>query len=200
MNTNPRERSSLTEAVARVFGWLRNASKRIDKEYVMLPVAGSDPQYRERVYCYELYHHLRTRWDRRFPFSLCGEIDKRNHAHIRGKYLTNIKPDFLVHRLGWMDSTSNLLALEVKAANAKDTYLRTDLRKLTALRRKLTNAEHEPANYHHAILWIYGLPLEYWPDVRSKIFSKSTRDIKTSLIRCFLHEKAGKEATEVFWE
>jgi hypothetical protein len=167
---------------------------------MMLPVAGSDPQYRERVYCYELYHQTRCQWDPNFEFSLCGEIDKRNHEYVRGKHLHNIKPDFLIHRPGQMDSASNLLAIEVKPAVAYEEQMRADLRKLTALRRDLTNAHNEPANYNHAFFWIYGLPIEAWPGIRSEIFHKGTQDIDTSLIRCFIHEGPGRAITEVFWQ
>ena len=40
---------------------LREAGKRMDAHYFQLPVAGSEePVFRERVYCYELYHQLRN--------------------------------------------------------------------------------------------------------------------------------------------
>src|SRR5437867_7565620 len=107
------------EALIKVLDWLRRASQQVGEEYMMLPVAGADPQYRERVYCYELYHQWRCQWPTRFPYALSGETDKRKHAHVRGKYLDDIKPDFLVHEPGNMDPDSNLLAVEVKAANAK---------------------------------------------------------------------------------
>jgi len=187
-------------AVTRVVDWLRAASKKMGQEYMKLPVANSDPQYRERVYCYELYHHLRNEWTRSFPFSLCGEIDKRNHAYVHGKHLTNIKPDLLIHQLGWMDSFSNLLAIEVKAANAKYEDIRIDLRKLTALRQGLRGYRGKRANYNYAFFWIYDLCVDAWPDLRSKVFRKRQRDIDRRLIRCFIHERPGKSAIEVFWE
>ena len=167
---------------------------------MMLPVAGSDPQYRERVYCYELYHQLKCHWDSSFGFSICGEIDKRGHAYVRGKYLDNIKPDFLIHQPGKMDSTSNLLVIEVKPATANEEEMRKDLRKLTALRRDLTNGHGAPANYNYGVFWIYGLPVERWPEVRSRIFHEDTLDIDTGLIRCLIHERPGKAVTEACWQ
>src|SRR5882724_4375101 len=118
-----------------VIGWLVKASCLVDDVYMRLPVAGTDPQYRERVYCYELYHQWRCQWATRFPYTLSGETDKRKHVHVRGKHLDDIKPDFLVHEPGNMDPGSNLLAVEVKAANAKPANIVNDLQKLTALRR-----------------------------------------------------------------
>lgn len=39
---------------------LRKATANIPPEYFQLPIAGrEDPIYRERVYCYELYHQMR---------------------------------------------------------------------------------------------------------------------------------------------
>jgi len=35
---------------------LQDATAAIGREYFLLPIHGADPVYRERVYCYELYH------------------------------------------------------------------------------------------------------------------------------------------------
>jgi len=40
-------------------GKMADASARIAADYFQLPVADADSVYRERVYCYELYHQLR---------------------------------------------------------------------------------------------------------------------------------------------
>ncbi len=66
------------------------ATTAIGNDYMLLPIAGAPlPIYRERVYCYELYHQLRVEMDRNqervdFPYSLGGEIDKRAHPVMRG--------------------------------------------------------------------------------------------------------------------
>ncbi len=66
---------------------LKAASSKIEREYFLMPIAGSDNAiYRERVYCYELYHRLRELFDRKgFPFSLAGEVDKNGHIIIHPK-------------------------------------------------------------------------------------------------------------------
>ena len=48
------------------------ACRAIASDYMDLPVYGlEDPQYRERVYCYELYHQLRAFMPKAtFPYSL----------------------------------------------------------------------------------------------------------------------------------
>ena len=165
-----------------------------------LPIAGSDPQYRERVYCYELYHQLRCQWDPNFEFSLCGEIDKRGHAYVHGKHLDMITPDLLIHQPGDMNATSNLLVIEVKPANGRIKKMRKDLRKLTALRRDLKDADDAPANYNYALFWLFGLRREQWPQMRLKLLSKNMEDIDLSLLRCFIHEGPGAAAMEVPWD
>ena len=65
---------------------LRESCAYIDRDYFELPQAEADRVYRERVYCYELYHQMRCRWGR-FPYSLGGEIDKGGHPIFRdGSY------------------------------------------------------------------------------------------------------------------
>ncbi|MBX6312710.1 MAG: hypothetical protein IRY99_07320 [Isosphaeraceae bacterium] len=136
--------------------WLLRASCEVGQDYFQLPVAGlEEPQYRERVYCYELYHRWRTHWARHFPFSLAGEIDKQRHPLIRN--LT--KPDFLVHIPGQM---MNLLIVEVKPGNRDIAEMMKDLRTLTAFRREFGVGK----NYDAAYFWIYGLDSDGWNALR----------------------------------
>jgi hypothetical protein len=110
-----------------------------------------------------------------------------------------ITPDLLVHQPGYMNATSNLLAIEIKPANALYKEMRKDLRKLTALRRDLKDAYDAAANYNHALFWLFGLPREGWPEVRSELLRKDMEDIDISLLRCFIHEGPGAAAVEVVW-
>jgi hypothetical protein len=75
---------------------LSEASAAVHQNYFRLPVKGTSPAYRERVYCYELYHQMRLRWPYPcapdFPYWLNGEIDKRGNP----KFKKGV-PDFLVH-------------------------------------------------------------------------------------------------------
>ena len=103
-------------------------SKRL---FFQLPVAGQEnPIYRERVYCYELYHHWHNHWQDDFTFSLCGEIDKRGHQIVRRDDM----PDFLVHIPGEM---TNLLIVEVKSASARLHDIIEDLKKITWFRTEI---------------------------------------------------------------
>jgi hypothetical protein len=89
---------------------LIDAAEKIEPHYFQLPVAeGEEPKYRERVYCYELYHQLRCILGDNFQFQykLNGEVDKRGHPIFRKAK----KPDFIVHSPG--DMKHNLVVIEV---------------------------------------------------------------------------------------
>lgn len=170
-----------------VTGWLLCASSQVSSDYFQLPVAGKEePEYRERVYSYELYHRWRCHWPHDFRFSLSGEVDKLGNPLFRNQP----KPDFLVHIPGQM---TNLLIVEVKRQNADVDKMVKDLEKLTVFRRDY--------NYHAAYFWIYGLAASEWPQLRDKIKAKVLGEDKVdlSLITCFIHERAGIEATPVDW-
>lgn len=189
----------MDELIQNLVGWLREGSRLIGEGYMRLPVAGANPKYRERVYCYELYHQLRCQWPEDFLYTLCGEIDKRKHAYVRGDYLDNIKPDFLVHEPGYMHPDSNLLAIEVKPANAASEKIVADLQKLTALRKDLRNSRGERANYQHAIFWLYGGVPDEWKALTEQLKRSQFEGVDLTLIRCFVHERPGVSAAEVEW-
>ncbi len=124
---------------------LMKAIQNIDSHYFQLPVTDSDePIYRERVYCYELFHQLRCVLGDDFSYKLHGEVDKSNHPIIRD----DKKPDFIVHNPGNM---SNLVVIEVKPVTVKDKIakLREDIDKLKMF---ITSK----ASYYRAIMLIYG--------------------------------------------
>jgi len=184
----------MDKELAMVTDWLLCASSLVGREFIQLPVAGAEEQkYRERVYCYELYHRWRCHWPEGFPFSLSGEVDKAGHSLIR----ESPKPDFLVHIPGQM---TNLLIMEIKPKNADDTKMADDLVKLTHFRRDLKDRDNNPANYYEAYFWVYGLPIAEWLQLRSKIKKASDgKDVDYSLIKCFIHEQAGTKASQVDW-
>ena len=76
---------------------LQQSTAAIEAGYFQLRVAGGDaPIYRERVYCYELYHQMRLCWPKEgCPFVLNGEVDKGGHPILGPMGLGGI-PDFLV--------------------------------------------------------------------------------------------------------
>jgi hypothetical protein len=152
---------------------LGEAGRRIDSHYIRLDVAGCSKQiYRERVYCYELYHQLRCVLGDSSPYELNGEVDKAGHPIIQ-KALGAKKPDFIVHVQGEM--SRNLVVIEVKPITVKENL--DDLRKdLETLKGFL-----DEAHYSMAIMLIYGggdcdLPQE----IRSEL--EDSRDERILLV------------------
>jgi hypothetical protein len=102
---------------------LHQATAAIGAEYFLLPIHGADPVYRERVYCYELYHQMRRLWPVHSAYRLNGEVDKGGHPYFqndRGKP----KPDLLVHVPGGGD---NHAVIEVKSSRGHAKEIRKDL-------------------------------------------------------------------------
>jgi len=170
---------------------LSKATASIEVDYIQLPMHGrEDPIYRERVYCYELYHQLRVAWPSDFPFSLGGEVDKNGHPLFREEHLLKTKPDLLVHQPGNMDG--NLIVLEVKPVNARSSEIVKDLSTLTAFRRS--------ANYTSAIYLIYGNSERSFS--RLKNIAESTEqpgsvDLRT--IKLYWHSQHHEPATRFEW-
>lgn len=174
----------------RVTQWLIEATTAVPSDYIALPVAGVEGTvYRERVYCYELYHQWRQRWNAP-DYTLCGEIDKQGHPVIRSR----AKPDFLVHAQGTM---TNLLAIEVKPSNASVKKMVKDLRTLTHFRRRLG----EGSNYFAAYFVVYGLDNDGWRDLGLRIRNRvhEDEDISLDLIQPLIHIAPANAAQLTTW-
>lgn len=92
---------------------LQGATAAIGAEYFLLPIHGAGPVYRERVYCYELYHQMRLRWPPDSVYRLNGEVDKIGHPYFQDG--GEPKPDLLVHEPG---HGNNYAIIEVKSCEA----------------------------------------------------------------------------------
>jgi hypothetical protein len=172
----------------------QSATREIGPEYFQLPVAGrEDPIYRERVYCYELYHQMRQLWPADSHFTLSGEVDKVGHPLIRHNGLDNKKPDFLVHVPGVMHL--NFLVIEVKPINASGREIKKDLQTLTAFR--LYGA------YQRAILLFYGYFDHNIGDMITGLNEIADRDdrqtINKELIELWIHSDPGNDAQLIEW-
>lgn len=157
---------------------LREAIKNVDAHYFQLPIAGDDPTYRERVYCYELYHQLRCILGSGFPYKLHGEVDKRGHPIIRNSK----KPDFIIHKPGYME---NLVVIEVKPVTVRKdpSRLKKDFRTLKWFLDK------NNADYYRAIMLIYGSESGKLPNnIKEKI-----KDNIDKRILVFWHPKPNME-------
>jgi hypothetical protein len=112
--------------------------------YFKTPVAGQEEEiFRERIFCYELYHQLRCAFDAEsFGYWIGGELDKDRHPIIRG----DLKPDLVVHEPGDMDH--NLCVLEVKPITGADAGFKKDVATLTRFVTEFS--------YHSGILLVFG--------------------------------------------
>jgi hypothetical protein len=167
------------------------ATLRIGPDYFQLPVADADAAYRERVYCYELYHQLRCLWGN-FAFSLGGEVDKTGNPHFRDGPYARVKPDFLVHVPGNMDG--NLACIEVKPFARPAIEFARDLEKLSWFCRH--------AHYYRGIFLIYGTTpccLDSDAELQAKLREALVRgeDIDPNVIHIFHHRDSGLPAQSV---
>lgn len=166
---------------------LRKATANIDEMYFNLHIDGGDaPIFRERVYCYELYHQMRLLWPKTTNYFLNGEVDKSAHPILREIDANNAKPDLLVHTPGFMEG--NYAIIEVKHIYARKPGIIKDLKTLT----KFTNQ----VSYQRGIYLIYGNSHENEIMTRvSKAASESDIDIRKIELWC--HKEFGKEAVRI---
>jgi len=169
---------------------LKTATERIEQNYFNMPVTGKHaPIYRERVYCYELYHQLRCLWDdfSLKTFKLCGEVDKKSHPIITREF----KPDMIVHEPGTMD---NLAVIEVKSCDYDVNDYKYDLEKLIWF--------FDNASYSRGILLVYGKPNRCQGDIRDNILkaARLLNQVKIQRIEVFHHIKVGEPASKMFTE
>jgi hypothetical protein len=125
---------------------IQNATALVPEGYFHLSIDGGDPIYRERVYCYELYHQLRCLWPSECEYYLNGEIDKAAHPILKQCGADKIKPDFLIHKPGYM--SGNYAIIEVKKEDVDRAGIKKDLQTLILF----LNA----VGYERAIYLIYG--------------------------------------------
>jgi hypothetical protein len=124
---------------------LEAATAAVDWPYFQLNIDGGDPVFRERVYCYELYHQIRNRWPDTTKYIINGEIDKRAHPILKKLGADHAKPDLLVHTPGAM--SGNYAIIEVKHS-LTTAGVRKDLQTLDLFVREV--------GYQRAIYLIYG--------------------------------------------
>ena len=119
---------------------LESAPAAIESRFMKLPIHGGTPIYRERVYCYELYHQLRTRWTGTSPFTLNCHVDKRGHEALRNLQASNTVPDLLVHVPG--DWNGNHAIIEIKHAGAHPDDILKDLTTLSIPHTRGVRSRH----------------------------------------------------------
>jgi len=158
---------------------LVKATALIPTVYFQLPVAGKeDPIYRERAYCYELYHRLRMLLEeegRLAEYVLSGEIDKQGHPIIRA-----CSPDFVFHAPGLMD---NLVVVEVKPVNGALEGVQKDVETLAYF-------TSNPVGYRLGVLLIYGDDQEKFSRIE-----EAYRNAALERSRLLWHRRANEPAS-----
>src|SRR6267154_5706632 len=164
---------------------LREATEALKPEYFLLPVDGGESVFRERVYCYELYHQLRLRWPQHSPYFLNGKVDKQSHPYFQGT--GRPKPDMLVHVPGTGD---NYAALEVKSLQGASSAVRVrkDINTLNLLKTY---------GYRHTIYLIYSASSE---SARECVNLSGADPAEINSIDLWAHEHVGSAARMCFRE
>jgi len=163
---------------------LRTATSEVKEDYFSLKIYEQEPVYRERVYCYELYHQMRLRWPSNSPFFLNGEVDKMNHQKLEDAGLAGLKPDFLVHTPG--DWNNNRIVMEVKSATVQAKGLSGDIHSLNEFMTK--------GNYRRALLLLFGTPA-LSPRRLANLRKRAGKNGITSTIEIWQHSHPGSAAT-----
>ena|SRR2546422_689111 len=156
---------------------LRDATAAVPAEFFLLPVHGGEAVFRERVYCYELYHQLRCLWPTDSVYRLNGEVDKRSHPYFHeGK---EPKPDLLVHRPG---TGQNYAVVEVKACRVENRDIDKDLMTLTLFRK---------FGYERAIYLVYGGDAH---NIVEKVYERAAVLGEIAPFELWLHQAVGAPA------
>jgi hypothetical protein len=146
---------------------LKKALMMINENYIDISMYQlPDSKYRERVYCYELYHQLRKILGDHYNYMLDGELSKNAHPIIEKEIGAKI-PDFLIHYRNKMDH--NLAIIEVKpikSVNDSITNLNDDLDKIIDF--------IDIAEYQYGIMLIYSNGMDPLNDNIIKAFKDRT--------------------------
>jgi hypothetical protein len=102
-----------TSEVREYLNLVKSALRRVESAYYKLTTTYEPSDIvRERVFCYELYHQIRSSMGPHHKLSLNGEIDKRRHIDFDRKDRKN--PDFVFHIPGTHER--NTIVVEVKGS------------------------------------------------------------------------------------
>lgn len=109
------------------FKLIVDAANKVKQTYLLLPTT-YEPKgiVRERVFCYEFYHQLRSLQGDECLLVINGEIDKRGHPGFKLENRKN--PDFVFHCPGSMDK--NTIIMEVKGKLSDIDEIAEDFEKL----------------------------------------------------------------------
>ena len=150
---------------------LKESTRKIDENYFKTKIIRNNCMvgvYRERVYCYELYHQMRGAWPTDSTLILCAEFDKSGSQLFSGSTVKGVKPDFLVHVPGNMES--NLVAIEVKPSTVGKPGITKDLDKLSKLLNEI--------KYKIGVYLIYGYEAKIKAKLAISLLSSNQKNIQ----------------------
>jgi hypothetical protein len=128
---------------------LKEATRNIEDRYFHLKIFGGNQIFRERVYCYELYHQMRIIWPKDSEYTINGELDKSGNKVMESLGVRLSKPDFLIHKPG---TSTNYAVIEVKNSNGiSNASIKKDL---------CTLCKFKKAGYSRSIYLLYGDDLD----------------------------------------
>lgn len=163
----------------------QDATAAVPSGYFALQIAGGDPVYRERVYCYELYHKMRCVWPADTEFYLNGEVDKVAHPILTELGAADMKPDFLVHKPG--DMQGNYAIIEVKTCRTDNAGICKDITTLSRFAREL--------GYKRAMFLVFGS--EGNQNLRKRISRIASKFDKLPPIELWFHRVVGYPAEHI---
>ena len=161
------------------------ATRNVPRGYFHLNIDGGDSVYRERVYCYELYHQMRCIWPNDSEYCLNGELDKVAHPILKELKADHVKPDLLIHKPGCMES--NFGIIEVKTKIAPNSGIKKDLETLSLFINKVC--------YKRAIYLFYGYGLT--SEFLGKVTNVSEEVENLAKIEVWAHHTPGKAAKPI---
>lgn len=129
---------------------LKSAMEKVEKGYYIISRYNkkdpAQPTYakRERTYCYELYHQLRSLEIAGHDYTIHAEIDKRGQEGRKG-----INPDFVIHT---PSAEGGLMVIEVKV-NPAESGMSGDIGKL--------NSMVENRNYQYGVFILVGESMDW---------------------------------------
>jgi len=170
---------------------LKSSIKAIRKQYFDFQVAGNgEPIKRERVFCAELYHQMRRRFES-IEYDLNIEPDKKKHPIIE-KFCGPVDPDLVVHRVGQMGPEDNLAVIEVKTSTGDlTTGIEKDLKTINCM----TSIKN---GYYGGVIIVFGpLKERKKENLIERIRNSKSKDIARLTLVLQLEAEAMPELIEI---
>ena len=161
-----------------------------DEYYKITTTYESSGIVRERVFCYELYHQMRSVQSARglTDVQIHGEIDKSGHIAFDRNSRKN--PDFVFHVPGMMKG--NAIVVEVKG-KIEGTYQEGVYKDIVTL-SKFTNNKHY---YHSGVLIIYNYTYDEFLRKIGEFLKNRLQDNKFSTDKIIIICKKSKSSPSV---